>query len=325
MNNEGVFLLYKFRIMELLILGSGSAVPKIGRNPSGQLLMFPNAHYLIDCAEGTQMRLLEERIRPKYLKAIFISHLHGDHYLGLMGLLWSLDLGGRTAPLTLVSPKGLSAILKMHLKHANSRLNYELDHVEVEVNQKGMIFKDKHISVTCFPLKHGVPCNGFRFNERPLRRRFRKDVVSELQLDPDQIRAALAHRPVYDSAGDLVPLESLFLPEVEPRSYTYCTDTLVAKFALEEVMGSTVLYHEATYDHSLLEKAESRFHTTAKQAAELAKESNVHQLIIGHYSSRYDDPELLRDEARQIFPHTVAAEDGLRIVIQTPVPQNDSI
>ena len=153
--------------MELLILGCGSAIPKIGRNPTSQLLMFGNAHYLIDCAEGTQLRLLEEKIRTKFLKAIFISHLHGDHYLGLMGLLWSLDLGGRKAPITLISPKGLAEIMKIQLTLANSSFNFEVNHIELEAEMEGEAYEDANMKVASFPLKHGVACFGYRFEKSP--------------------------------------------------------------------------------------------------------------------------------------------------------------
>lgn len=305
--------------MELLILGCGSAIPKIARNPSAQLLMFPNAHYLIDCAEGTQLRLLEEKIRPKYLKAIFISHLHGDHYLGLMGLLWSLDLAGRSAPLNLISPKGLSEIMSVQLKQAKSSFGYQLHHVELDEGSVDMVYQDQFILAKCFPLNHGVPCFGYRFEQQPARRKFRKDVVNDLKLNPKQIQAALANEAVFDTSGSLVDPARLFLPQATPLSYTYCTDTLAADFALHWLKGSTVLYHEATYTHDLVEKARLRFHTTALQAARVSKEAKVGQLIIGHYSSRYDNPKQLLDEAQTVFPNTVAAEDGLRIQIKSPI------
>ena len=310
--------------MELLVLGCGSAIPKVGRNPTAQLLMFPNAHYLIDCAEGTQLRLLEEKIRPKFLKAIFISHLHGDHYLGLMGLLWSLDLGGRRAPLTLISPTGLSEILKVQLDQANSNFSFEINHNEIEAETTTRIYEDQHLDVRCFPLKHGVPCFGYRFEEKLGRRRFRKDVVTDFNLSPEQIHSALANKPVYDNAGKLVDSELLFMPESEPSSYSYCTDTLAADFVVDDLRDSTVLYHEATYTHDLVDKAESRFHSTAKQAAQVAKTANVGQLVIGHYSSRYDNPAPLLEEAKEVFPNSVAAEDGLRVPIRTTVIQPDS-
>lgn len=302
--------------MELLILGCGSAIPTAERNPSAQLLSFPDASYLIDCAEGTQIRMIQEKVKTKFLKAIFISHLHGDHYLGLMGLLWSLDLAGRTKPLTLVSPKGLSEIIDVQLRVANSSFTFQLNHVELEPETSDSVYLDENLSVRAFPLKHGVPCFGYRFNEHPKRRKFRKDAIDRYRLTPEQIRKALNGEQILNHKGDEIDSDELFHPQAELRSYTYCTDTLPADIALEEINETSLLYHEATYDSSKQDLAKKRFHSTAHEAARVANAAKVGKLVIGHYSSRYKQVDLLLSEAKSVFQNTISAFDGLRIPIK---------
>ena len=302
--------------MEVMILGCGSAIPTAERNPSGQLLVFPDASYLIDCAEGTQIRMIQEKVRTKFLKAIFISHLHGDHYLGLMGLLWSLDLAGRTKPLTLVSPKGLSDIMKLQLQTANSSFRFHLKHVELEPESNDSVYFDENLSVRAFPLKHGVTCFGYRFNEHSKRRKFRKDAIDRYRLSTEQIRKALNGEQLLAPNGDVIETDELFYPQAKLRSYSYCTDTLPADFALKEINESSLLYHEATYESSKQELAKKRFHSTAQEAAQVAKSAKVGALVIGHYSSRYKTLDLLLKEAKNEFQNTICAYDGLRIPIK---------
>lgn len=311
-----MFLIFRNSEMELLILGCGSAIPISERNPSAQLLSFPDASYLIDCAEGTQIRIIQEKVKTKFLKAIFISHLHGDHYLGLMGLLWSLDLAGRTKPLTLVSPKGLSGIMEMQLRIANSEFSFPLKHVELEPDSSDSVYFDENLSVRAFPLKHGVPCFGYRFNEHLKRRKFRKDAIDRYRLTPEQCRKALNGEQLLDRNGDEIEKDELFHPQDKLRSYSYCTDTLPADFALEEINDSSLLYHEATYDSSKQYLAIKRFHSTAQEAAQVAKAAKVRKLVIGHYSSRYKKVDLLLKEAKNEFQNTICAHDGLRISIK---------
>ncbi len=306
--------------MEILILGCGSAVPTAQRNPSSQLLSFQNASYLIDCAEGTQIRLIQEKVKTKFLKAIFISHLHGDHYLGLMGLLWSLDLSGRTKPLTLVSPKGLSEIIRIHLRLANSTIGFQVNHIELESEISEIVYRDDHVTVRAFPLRHGVPCFGYRFNEIPSRQNFRKEAIALYELSQEKILSALQGNEILDKNGKVIPEDQLFHPMAKVRSYSYCTDTLPANFALTEIQNSSLLYHEATYDDSRNDLAKKRFHSTAKEAAKLAKSANVDALVIGHYSSRYRNVDLLRNEAKEEFSNTICAHDGLRIRIASKHP-----
>ena len=177
------------------------------------------------------------------------------------------------------------------------------------------------MKVASFPLKHGVACFGYRFEEKGRRRKFRKSVLFDHKLTPNQIQDALNGRMVYDSSGKLIHAETLFLPNPELRSYCYCTDTLAATFVEDRLEGVSMLYHEATYTHELVEKAWSRFHSTAKEAAEVARSNNVGKLIIGHYSSRYDDSQILLEEAQEVFSNTVAAQDGLRVNIMAPIPE----
>lgn len=302
--------------MELIILGCGSATPTLWRNPSAQVLSFDDAHYLIDCAEGTQVRLLENKIKPKYLRAIFISHLHGDHYLGLMGLLWTLELSGRTQPLQIVAPVGLKSLIDKHLQLANSQLQFELEFTEIGSDHAGQVYVDNRVEVDFFPLEHGIPCSGMKFTEVISRRSVDPKAIERYQLSNDQIKAAINNRPIRSVKGIELDREEIFLPIRSPRSYCYCTDTVPLESTIAHVAECDLLYHEATYEHQFAEKAVKYKHTTTVQAAEIAKAAEVGKLVIGHFSSRYREVENLESEAKAVFPDSVAAEDGLRIKIE---------
>lgn len=301
--------------MELIILGCGSAVPTLWRNPSAQILSFEDAHYLIDCAEGTQVRFLENKIKPKYLRAVFISHLHGDHYLGLMGLLWTLELSGRTKRLKIVCPKGLKTLIDIHLELANSQLQYEVDFMEVDPGKTGKVYSDDRLEVEFFPLEHGVACAGMKFTEIISRRNVNPEAIERLNLSNDQIKMIIHNEEVLGYDGQAIDREHIFLPEREPRTYCYCTDTVSLDSTVDHVSGCDLLYHEATYEHEFLEKAVRHKHSTTIQAAEIANRANVKRLVVGHFSSRYREVDYLLAEVKSVFADSIAAEDGLRINI----------
>jgi ribonuclease Z len=301
--------------MELIILGCGSATPTLWRKPSAQILSFEDAYYLIDCAEGTQVRLLENKIKPKYLKAIFISHLHGDHYLGLMGLLWTLELSGRTQPLQIIAPNGLRGLIVKHLKLANSELRFRIEFVDIPPGDKGTVYSDDRVVVDFFPLEHGIPCSGMKFTEVILRRSIDPAAIKKFSLTNQQIKAAIGSKAVFNKGGNQIDREQIFLPNRTPKSYCYCTDTLPLDSTIEQVAGCDLLYHEATYERQFSDKAIKHKHSTSIEAAEIAKAAKVKHLVIGHFSSRYKQVDVLLSEACSVFPNTIAAEDCLRIKI----------
>lgn len=266
--------------------------------------------FLIDCGEGTQYRLLEQKIRPGKLRAIFISHLHGDHYFGLLGLLNSLSLGKRTDELFLFGPQGLGDILTEVFRHSNTRLSYPLHYHELNAEQPGLIWSTPCMTVHTLPLRHRVPCTGFLFREQPKAHRIIKEkIVPAMTIA--QLRQLKEGQDVLDEHGTLLYRNADYttLPP-RPRSYAYCSDTAYLPELVPHLQETDMLYHEATFRDDLAGRASTTFHSTAGQAARIAKGAQVSKLLIGHLSSRYLDPEASLAEARAIFPDTYMAVEG---------------
>ncbi len=295
---------------QITILGSGSATPTLRSNPSAQVVEFGGDYYLLDCGEGTQYRLLEQKIRPGRLKGIFISHLHGDHYFGLFGLLTSLSLSQRTEELYLFAPKGLNDVLVEIFRQSDTRISYPLHYVEINANQPGVIFETPQLSVSTLPLKHRIPCTGFLFREKLGNRKIIKErLTSDMQFE--HIRELKAGFDVYDSTGTLLYRAAEYtLPPSPPRSYAYCSDTIFLPELISYLQGVDCLYHEATFRDEQQDRAKKTFHSTAKEAALVAKGADIGRLLIGHLSSRYIDTQASLEEARSVFPATFLAEEG---------------
>ncbi|MDP6909353.1 MAG: hypothetical protein QF371_07605, partial [Flavobacteriales bacterium] len=245
---------------------------------------------------------------------IFISHLHGDHYLGLMGMLWSMELLGRKKSISIAAPKGLEELIQLHLKLASASLGFELEIRSLEDAADIPVYKDKNMTVHAFGQNHRIPCFGFSFTEPPKPRNLIKDKIENLGLPVNKIRALKAGQDVKTDKGRLIKAIDVSSEPKLSKRYVFCTDTLPQKLP-ESAENADLLYHEATYDHSLADKAEARFHSTSIQAAEVALESTAKKLIIGHFSSRYRDNEPMLSEAQRIFPSTISAKDGLTIPI----------
>jgi len=300
--------------MQLTILGSGSALPVPGRNPTSHLLRVENANYLIDCGEGTQFQIRKFGLSTARIKAIFISHLHGDHYLGLMGLLWSMELLGRRKPVVIIAPKGLDKLIRTHLDLANATTSFNIEIRSIDVYGNPLIYEDANIIVKAFAQNHRIPCFGFSFTEPPKERNLVKGKIEGLGLPVNKIRALKLGEDVADENGQIIRSKDVSSNPKPSKRYVYCTDTTplaLPKFA----QHADLLYHEATYDKSLTEKAIARFHSTAEQAAEIAVNAKAKKLIIGHFSSRYSDSQLLLTEAQEVFSNTLAAKDGLVVEI----------
>lgn len=300
---------------EVTILGSSSATPVYNRNPTAQLLNCNEKFYLIDCGEGTQQQLIKYGIKASKIDHVFISHLHGDHYFGLIGLLSSMHLNGRTKPMKIFGPEPLLEILNLQFKHSDTNLKYPMEFTAIQADSPACIFENQDLSVETIILNHRIPCTGFKFKEK---KRLRKLLVEKLEAD----QVPLEYYPLLKRGVDLdlpngttIVNTDYTIDSNEPKTYCYCSDTLVDGSYLDSIMNSTVLYHEATFLHELLDRAIFTHHTTALQAAEIAQQTGASKLLIGHFSSRYKTLQPLLEEAAAVFPNTELALEGITYLI----------
>ncbi|MGC4023625.1 MAG: ribonuclease Z [Cyclobacteriaceae bacterium] len=302
--------------LSLTILGSSGALPAIGRFPSSQYLTIQNRHFLIDCGEGAQMQMAKLQVSLHKIDHIFISHLHGDHYLGLMPLLFSMHLNKRTSDLHLYSSTGLDEIITLQLKHSKSVLSYKIKFHPFDPNKTQLLFEDDVLSVETIPLIHKLDCAGFLFKEKPKPRRIDKDkLVDGLKLQ--QIASLKTGADIFDDNGNLLyKNENFTLPPRPSLSYAYCSDTAWNENMIPQIRNVDLLYHEATFAHSDLDKAIETKHSTATQAAEIAKLATVKKLVIGHFSARYRNLDELLDEAKEVFQNTELAIEGTTFTLK---------
>ncbi len=295
--------------VQLTILGSSGAVPAFGRLPSSQLLVMQNRHFLIDCGEGAQMQLMKVNASWHKISHIFISHLHGDHYLGLMGLLFTMHLNRRENDLHLYAFRGLDEIILAQLKYSQSVLNYQLVFHELRAEEDGMIFEDDAVEVFCFSLIHKIPCKGFLFREKPGPRKINKDAIRPGMLLQHMAQLKTG-ADIYSEDGMLLyKNEDYTLPPAPPATYAYCSDTAWHPPLAEILGGVDVLYHEATFMEAEKNKASETKHSTAAEAARIAREAGVGKLLIGHFSARYRELDNLLNEAKAVFPNTELATE----------------
>ena len=294
----------------LTILGVNSATPAHGRFPTAQILQLDNKFFLIDCGEGAQIRMSDFGIPRHKIHQIFISHLHGDHIFGLPGLLFSLSLNNRKAPLEIFSPPGMKEIMQTLLEFTGSYLPFPLIFHELDPARQELIFENNGMTVHTIPLRHRIPTCGFLFREKQRQRNIRSEKIQEYQLSVPQIKAAKAGENITLDDGRLILNEELTKAPPPPRSIAYVSDTIFHPPILPQIQGVDLLYHEATFLHELLETAEITMHTTARQAAMMAEMAGAGKLVIGHYSSRYTDMQPLLNETRQVFPNTELGEEG---------------
>lgn len=293
---------------EVTILGSSSATPVFNRNPSAQLLNCNEKYYLIDCGEGTQLQLTKYNLKAARIDHIFISHLHGDHYFGLIGLLSSLHLNGRVKPMQIFGPEPLLEILEIQFKYSDTNLRYPIEFFPIVADQSKQIFENQDLVVRTIVLNHRIPTTGFIFQQKPRQRKLIKEKTEDI---PMAYFAALKKGiDVEQPDGTILKSDDYTTPADPARSYAYCSDTMYDERYFETIKGSDTLYHEATFMHELLERANETHHTTAKQAGEIAKHNGVNKLIIGHYSSRYKTLQLLLEEAQSEFENTELAIEG---------------
>jgi ribonuclease Z len=298
------------------ILGAGSATPTLGRHPSAQLITYHHEHFLIDCGEGTQYRLLEAKARMGKLNTIFISHLHGDHYFGLMPLLSSLNMGGRTEPLRLFGPFGLDTLLTAHFEHSKTPLNFQIVFTALESTTPYQIFENQYLTVETIPLYHRVPCTGFLFKEKPRKRSIITEKLPD-KIDFEYIKALKDGQDVTDDAGNILyKTNDITLQAPPQRSYAYCSDTRYDERVAACVAGTDMMYHEATFCNELAHQAADRYHATAQEAGTIAQKAGVGKLLIGHFSSRYKEFSTFLSEAQAVFFNTAIATEGQEFLIE---------
>ena len=296
----------------ITILGSSGALPAYGRYPSAQLIEIENRHFLVDCGEGAQMQLMRFQANFHRINHILISHLHGDHYLGLMGLIFTMHLLRRTNDLHLYSHSGLDEIITTQLKHSRSVPGFKIIFHQLEKDLQQTIYEDDALVIQTIPLTHKIKCSGFLFREKIKPRRIDKTKLPEGLLIQQIANLKKGHDVLNKNGEVLYRNEDLTLPPRRSRSYAYCSDTAYNENTIALIQGVDILYHEATFASDEQSKAEETQHSTALQAAQIAKQAEVQKLLIGHFSARYKDLTPLLDEAQTIFsPVELAIEGGV--------------
>lgn len=300
---------------EVKILGSNSASPVLNRHQSGQLVTIDQILFLVDCGEATQYQLLKFRLKINRIDYIFISHLHGDHYLGLVGLISTMHLQGRTKELHLFGPPGLDEIILIQLKVSETFLNYKLNYHQLDTTLAQTILELPQLTVETIPLIHRIMCCGFLFREKPKKRRLRRELIPE-SISLSQIAKLRNGEDVTDEHGNMILRnEEYTMNPRRSRCYAYCSDTIYWEPNIAQVSKVDLLYHEATFLDALKDRAAVTFHSTAAEAARFAKKAEVIQLIIGHFSSRYKDLNPHLEEAKLYFDNTALAIEGISFFI----------
>lgn len=301
---------------DLHILGCGSAKPTTKHHPASQVVDVRDKLFMIDCGEGTQVQFCKSHLKYSRLSRIFVSHLHGDHCYGLLGLISTLNLLGRVADLHLHGPVGFEKVFADIIQFFNAEMSYKLVFHEFDSSEPEVIYEDRSVTVTTIPLRHRIPCCGFLFREKPTPNHIRRDMIDFYEIPISQINLIKNGADYVMPDGQVIPNGQLTTPSGKPRSYAYCSDTRYFPEVVDQIRQVNLLYHEATFLEEDKVRAAKTFHSTAGQAAAIARDAQVGQLVIGHYSSRYDNDNLLLDEAKQIFTNTIKAYENQRIEIR---------
>lgn len=296
---------------KLKILGSASAIPAFGRNHTSQVLQIYNNYFLIDCGEGTQTQLKKYRVNINKIHSIFISHLHGDHFLGLFGLISTMNLLGRETPLNIFGPKGLDDIITTQLKYSNSILKFETTFTTTNPTVSEEIYNGNNVSITTIPLEHRIDCTGFLFKEIHKPRRINPDCLAKTNLSNSELKSLKEGKDILNQDGSIKHLnQQITLDPKKCRSYAYCSDTKFIKSLIPIIKDVDLLYHESTFLNKHKDRAAFTYHSTAEQAATIAKEANVNRLLLGHFSSRYKGLDNFLMEAKPIFNNSFLALEG---------------
>jgi ribonuclease Z len=300
--------------LQLTILGCHSATPRVNAHPTSQYLEINNRHFLIDCGEGTQRQMRKYKIGFAKINHIFISHLHGDHFFGLIGLISTFGILNRDKELHIYGPKGLKEVTNLQLKVSKSYSKYDIIFHELTSKKSEIIFEDDKVSVTTIPLNHRVYTNGYLFKEKEAARKLHVENVQQYpEIQTCDYHNIKAGKDVVLENGEIIKNEELTLPPAKTKSYAFCSDTSYKEDIIPIIKEVDLLYHETTFLSDREDLATKTKHSTAKQAAQIALQANVNQLVIGHYSSRYNNIELFKEEAEQIFKNVVLAEAGKKI------------
>ena len=299
---------------ELHILGCGSALPTTRHFPTSQIVNVRDKLFMIDCGEGAQLQF-RKHLKFSRLNHIFISHLHGDHCFGLLGLISTLNLLGRTAELHIHSPKGLETLLTPMLDFFNRQMTYKVLFHEFDTKEPMQIYEDRSLTVTTIPLRHRMPCCGFLFAEKRRPNHIIREMVDFYQVPVYELNRIKNGADYVTPEGKTVSNNLLTRPSAPSRSYAYCSDTIYLPSIVEQIKGVDLLFHEATFANEDAPRAKETFHTTAAQAAEIARKAEVKKLLIGHFSARYEDENILLQEASAIFPDTQLAKETLCVSV----------
>ncbi len=291
------------------ILGCGSALPTLKHFPSAQVVEVRGKLFLMDCGEGTQIQLRRSRLRFTKVSAIFISHMHGDHCFGLIGMLSTFGLLGRTARLTVYAPEELVTMTKRQMDLFCNDMDYEVDFRVVDTTKQQVVYEDRSLTVETIPLDHRVKCCGYLFREKPTLAHINREMADFYHIPVSQFQNIKAGADWTTEEGEVVANCRLTEPAEQPRAYAYCSDTRYLPTLHERLKGVTTLYHESTYGEDNKQKAEKYCHSTAREAAMVARDAGVGQLLLGHYSSRYDDETVLLNEAREVFENTLLTDE----------------
>ncbi len=303
-------------IFEISILGSSSATPIYQRHPTAQVLNIHERFFLVDCGEGTLLQLNRYKIKFHRINHIFISHLHGDHYLGLVGLLSTMHLQGRTVDLHLYCPEPLKEIIDIQLKYSDTNLRFPIHYYFLDPLNPKTIYSDEGVEVKTIILHHRIPCTGFLFSEKLGLRKLIKNKLQEYQVPLEAYQDLKNGKDCILPDGRIIPNKEITTDPRHPRSYAFCSDTCYNEGVASAVRNVDLLYHEATFLSDKTERAKETFHSTAAQAATIAKKANAKRLIIGHFSARYKNLYPLLEEAKEVFSDTTLAIEGDRFLIE---------
>jgi ribonuclease Z len=298
--------------MNLTILGCYAATPRTLTNPTAQVLEIRNHTFLIDCGEGTQVQLRKQKIKFTKINRVFISHLHGDHFYGLIGLISTFSLLNRANELHIYGPQGIQEIIQLQLRLSQSWPQYELIFHELTSKESEVLFEDDKVVVRSFPLKHRVYTNGFLFQEKVGDRKLDVNAVLNYEIDTCYYQNIKNGKDITLEDGRIIPNSELSFDPIPPKSYAYCSDTKYTESIIPYIQNATVLYHESTFLESEAALAKKTQHSTAKQAALIAQKATVGQLVLGHYSTRYPSLDAFKTEAQLHFESVLLADDGLR-------------
>ena len=301
--------------MNITVLGSQGAIPKLGKYSSSLLLTISNSYILIDCCEGVQFQLRKNKIKLSKIDIILISHAHGDHYFGLIGLISTLSLIKRKNKLKVFCPTSVLKIIQAHIKFSKMSLNYELDLISLNSQNEKNIYENPSFTIKTFPLKHSVYTNGFRIEEKKKRRKLLLDKALQYKIDKVYFNNLTKSENVFNSEGKEISYLEVTNEGPKPKSFAYCSDTAYFKELVNYITDVDLLYCETTFLEKDRDKALRTFHSTTIDAAKLAKKGRVKQLLIGHFSSRYDDYSMFFNEVFSIFENVIISEEGKKVQV----------